>query len=74
MSSVSGSNSVKQIGQSPEASLRLEGASEEADVADDAGAGAAAKISCSSLKLDHSQSWDDISRTQFVLTEERKAS
>lgn len=62
MSSVSGSNSVKQIGQSPEASLRLEGASEEADVADDAGAGAAAKISCSSLKSTYIQWWSTILR------------
>ena len=36
---------MKQIGQSPETSLRLDGASEEADVSDDAGAGAAANIS-----------------------------
>ena len=40
---------MKQIGQSPETSLRLDGASEEADVSDDAGAGAAANISHSSL-------------------------
>ena len=49
ISSVSGSNSVKQIGQSPDTSLRLDGASEEADVSDDAGAGAAANISHNSL-------------------------
>ncbi len=53
MSSVSGSNSVKQIGQSPDTSLRLEGASEEIEVSEDAGAGAGApaNISCNSLKI-----------------------
>ena len=51
MSSVSGSNSVKQIGQSPDTSLRLEGASEEIEVSEDAGAGAPANISCNSLKI-----------------------
>ena len=40
---------MKQIGQSPETSLRLDGVSEEADVWDDAGAGAAANISNNSL-------------------------
>ncbi len=47
ISSVSGSNSVKQIGQSPKISLRLDAAPSgtEADVA---GAGAVSKISCSS--------------------------
>lgn len=48
ISSVSGSKAVKQIGQSPEISLRLEGASGEAEE-DEAGAGAAAKISRNSL-------------------------
>lgn len=51
ISSVSGSNSVKQMGQSPEISLRLEGASEDASEAwDEAGAGAEAKISRSSYR------------------------
>ena len=49
ISSFSGSNSVKQMGQSPETSLRLDGESEEAEVSDEAGAGAASKISRSSL-------------------------
>ena len=44
ISSFSGSNSVKQMGQSPEISLRLDGELEEAEVSDEAGAGAAAKI------------------------------
>ena len=48
ISSFSGSNSVKQMGQSPETSLRLDGESDEAEVSDEAGAGAAAKISRSS--------------------------
>lgn len=50
ISSLSGSNSVKQIGQSPETSLRFEGLSAEAE-ADDAGAGAASKISRSSWEI-----------------------
>lgn len=37
------------MGQSPETSLRLDGESDEAEVSDEAGAGAAAKISRSSL-------------------------
>ena len=45
ISSLSGSNSVKQMGQSPEISLRLDGESEEAEIFDEAGAGAAANIS-----------------------------
>ena len=40
---------MKQIGQSPETFLRLDGASDEAEVSDEAGAGAAAKISRNSL-------------------------
>ena len=65
---------MKQIGQSPEASLRLEGASEEADVSDDAGAGAAAKISCNSLEVRTSSVARSMGRTQIRLTEDRKAS
>lgn len=49
ISSFSGSNSVKQMGQSPETSLRLDGESDDAEVSDEAGAGAAAKISRNSL-------------------------
>lgn len=45
ISSVSGSNSVKQMGQLPETSLRLEGASALAEVWEEAGVGAAANIS-----------------------------
>ena len=37
------------MGQSPDISLRLDGESDEAEVSDEAGAGAAAKISRSSL-------------------------
>lgn len=51
ISSFSGSNSVKQMGQSPEISLRLDGDSDEAEVSDEAGAGAAAKISRNSWIL-----------------------
>ena len=51
ISSFSGSNSVKQMGQSPETSLRLDGESEEAEVSDEAGAGAAANISRNSWIL-----------------------
>ena len=40
---------MKQMGQSPETSLRLDGESDEAEVSDEAGAGAAANISRSSL-------------------------
>ena len=36
---------MKQMGQSPEISLRLDGESEEAEIFDEAGAGAAANIS-----------------------------
>ena len=49
ISSVSDSNLVKQIGQSPETSLRFEGDSVDAEISDEAGAGAAANISCNSL-------------------------
>ena len=42
---------MKQMGQSPEISLRLDGESEEAEVSDEAGAGAAAKISRNSWTL-----------------------
>ena len=51
ISSFSGSNSVKQMGQSPEISLRLDGDSDEAEVSDEAGAGATAKILCNSWIL-----------------------
>ena len=74
MSSVSASNSVKQIGQSPETSLRLDGASEEADVSDDAGAGAAAKISCNSLRIRPWSAARWVIEISFGLTEARKAS
>ena len=57
ISSFSGSNSVKQMGQSPETSLRLDGESDDAEVSDEAGAGAAAKISRSSLMF-VSGNWD----------------
>ena len=51
ISSVSGSNSVKQMGQSPDTSLRLLGCSEEASEAWDEGRGGA---------------WEKISRSSCV--------
>lgn len=50
ISSVSGSKAVKQIGQSPETSLRFEGDEDEA-VEDVNGGGAREKISWSSFKF-----------------------
>ena len=72
MSSVLGSNSVKQIGQSPETSLRFEGASKE--VSDETGAGAAAKISRSSLRFGQFSVRLEGIVTKVILTEERNAS
>ena len=74
ISSVSGSNSVKQIGQSPETSLRLDGALEEADVSDDAGAGAAANISHNSWRKIIVSGNSEVLGPTIKLTEERKAS
>lgn len=72
ISSVSGSKAVKQIGQSPETSLRFEGDEESPD---DVGAGGAPeKISWSSLKFEIRSGISCVGLDALLLTEERKAS